>query len=97
MSCETPFTEATVPTGMNTGVSTTSCGVVSLPARAVLDVASISKENDTLGIVTTSTDTKAFAQMGRVSESRFLTAKAVRNDKAGDNAGTYFPDWMVAL
>ena len=32
---ETPFTVATVPTGMKTGVSTSPCGVSRRPARAV--------------------------------------------------------------
>jgi hypothetical protein len=47
MSCETPFTDANVPTGMNTGVSTTPWGVVRRPNRAAPLVASISKEIDT--------------------------------------------------
>src|SRR5271170_654874 len=41
MSCDTPFTEATVPTGMNTGVSISPCGVNRRPRRAAPAVFSI--------------------------------------------------------
>ena len=41
----TPFTLASVATGMNSGVGTLPCGVVSVPARAAPSVAAISKAN----------------------------------------------------
>jgi hypothetical protein len=41
---------------MKTGVSTTPCGVVSRPVRAVPDRDPIAKENDTLGIVATAVE-----------------------------------------
>src|SRR3954454_9620938 len=34
MSCGTPLTDPTVPTGINTGVSISACGVTSRPVRA---------------------------------------------------------------
>src|SRR5271165_2122517 len=46
MSCATPLTDATVPTGMNTGVSTSPCGVISRPARARPLVASMRNSID---------------------------------------------------
>ena len=47
MSCGTPLTDASVPTGMNTGVSTTPWGVISRPRRAESIVATISNWIDT--------------------------------------------------
>src|SRR5579871_4724005 len=38
VSCGTPLTDATVPTGMNTGVSISACGVISRPERAGLAI-----------------------------------------------------------
>ena len=42
-----PFTVASVPTGMKTGVSTSPCGVVMTPVRAGPAVAEVWKEKDT--------------------------------------------------
>src|SRR5215471_3815201 len=46
MSCDKALTEATVPTGMNTGVSISACGVTSFPRRAVPAVFSMQKDKD---------------------------------------------------
>ena len=61
MSCETPLTEASVPTGMKTGVSTSPCGVIRRPARAKPFLASTWKWMDTVGIVADSTTLLSFA------------------------------------
>ena len=47
MSCGTPLTDATVPTGINTGVSISPCGVISRPRRALPATASMWKVRDT--------------------------------------------------
>src|SRR5580692_11023846 len=49
--CGTAFTEATVPTGMKTGVSTAWCGSVMVARRAFPLVLRILKSRDTLSIV----------------------------------------------
>src|SRR5258708_36836097 len=46
VSCGTPFTDATVPTGMNTGVSISACGVSRRPRRALPLTASMWNEMD---------------------------------------------------
>ena len=51
MSCEIPLTDASVPTGMKTGVSTSPCGVMRRPARAQPFCALIWNSTDTVGIV----------------------------------------------
>ena len=56
MSCGTPLTDATVPTGMNTGVSITACGVGNRPAGALPQTWFIWKSMDIrIGIVATTT------------------------------------------
>jgi hypothetical protein len=55
---------------MNTGVSTTPCGVVSLPARAAPDVVSISKQNDTSRIVATTAEADGLSDWEEYQEKQ---------------------------
>src|SRR5580658_5402230 len=75
--CGIALTEATVPTGMKTGVSTAACGSVIVARRAFPLVFRILKSRDTLSIVTSQKPVAAQKQRARREGPRPFRCRAV--------------------